>query len=190
MNLPDSLQKIRNFELDAGPFLEVFDQNRDLILQCAQTDLPQEAKEHLAFMVAELDRERANFVEVFNSGMADIKSELGRSCDTIADQMMQQEKHLIEIKELVKQVDDTPIPPDDAKHNPFHPANLVASVPSLASSFPITKEIQFSEGAALVKTALTLKSAKDLDKDLELEARYRHQRTSGNIWENWKMPGQ
>ena len=43
---------------------------------------------------------------------------------------MEQEKQLLEISKLQEQMYGISIPPDDAEHNPFRPANLIASVPS------------------------------------------------------------
>jgi hypothetical protein len=186
MRLADSLKQIRNFDLDAGPFLEVFDQSRDLILECSQTGIPQEAKEHLASFVAQLDKERAEFLEVFNSGISELKTDLARSCDTIAQQMIDREQQLLEIRKLQEQIDAIPIPPDDAEHNPFHPANLIASVPTPVPLLTKAADLPFSGGHELVKTVLTLKSTADF----ELEGASRHQRTTGNIWENWKKPGE
>ncbi|MFM8932633.1 MAG: hypothetical protein ACKOS8_12240, partial [Gemmataceae bacterium] len=120
--------------------------------------------------------------EVFNAGMAELKTDLARSCDTIAQQMVDREQQLLEIRKLQEQIDAIPIPPDDAEHNPFHPANLIASVPSPVPSLPNITNFPFSEGKALVQTVLNLKSVEDLD----LEKASRSPRTSGNIWENWK----
>ena len=48
------------------------------------------------------------------------------------------------------------------------------------------QELPLAEGEVLRKDILKLKDKSDLQR----EADTRHQRTSGNIWENWKMPGQ
>ena len=184
MGLDDSLQKIRKFNVDVGPFLEAFDLNRNLVLECAQTDIPQEAKEHLAFMVAQLDKERAAFLEVFQCGMAELKTDLERSCDTISEQMVERERQLLQISVLQEQIDAIPIPPNNAKANPFHPANLTASIPSKLPPELERSNLPFSEGAALVKTVLNLSLANDLEPDS------RALRTTGNIWENWKKPGE
>jgi|GEM_PF-1492206 len=39
-------------------------------------------------MIAQLDRERAEFLALFNSGIAEVKTNLGGSCDTIAGQVV------------------------------------------------------------------------------------------------------
>ena len=39
-------------------------------------------------MIAQFDRERAEFLEVFNSGIAEVKTNLGHSCDTTAVQVV------------------------------------------------------------------------------------------------------
>ena len=39
MSLAESLQQIRNFNLDAGPLLEACDKSRDLILQPKASDI-------------------------------------------------------------------------------------------------------------------------------------------------------
>jgi hypothetical protein len=48
------------------------------------------------------------------------------------------------------------------------------------------RDLPFAGGYALVQPALTLKS----DGDFELEKASRSRRTFGNIWENWKNPGE
>jgi hypothetical protein len=48
------------------------------------------------------------------------------------------------------------------------------------------QELPLAEGEVLKRQILKLKDKSDLQR----EADTRHQRTSGNIWENWKIPGQ
>lgn len=186
MNLAECLQQIRNFNMDAGPFLEACQQGRDLILKGSQEGIPDDAKEYLANLVSQIDKERAEFVRLFDSGITQLKKDLGSSCDTIASQMVTRENQLLEIRKLVEQIEAIPIPPDDAKHNPFHSDNLVASVPSLEPSLPKTADVAFSDGQALTQTVLNLKSVEDMD----LDKASRSPRISGNIWENWTKSGE
>ncbi len=182
----EDIEKIKQAKLDAAPFLEAVDNGRKMIQECMSQDLPPEAKAQIETALRLIGENRAEFVKAFQEEVPALHQSLHDSLDKLADQIREMEEENKKTNAFLEKRPGTPDLSDDPGHNPFHPANLVASVPSLASSFPIIEEIQFSEGAALVKTALTLKSAKDL----ELEAGYRHQRTSGNIWENWKMPGQ
>jgi len=183
MSLAESLQQIRNFNLDAGPFLEACDQNRNLILQGAQSGIPEDAREYLAQMVAEIDKERAEFVRLFTSGMAELKTDLGRSCDTVAAQMVTRENQLLEIKKLQEKIEAIPIPLNDAEHNPFHPANLVASIPSMPA-LPVAEPLPFHPGLDLVSNHMAIRlpehgGAQPVVKKAGFP------RVSGNIWENW-----
>ena len=66
-------------------------------------------------MVAQIDKERAEYVRLFTSGMAELKTDLGRSCDTIAEQMVTRENQLLEIKKLQEKIEAIPIPLNDAE---------------------------------------------------------------------------
>ena len=183
MSLAESLQQIRNFNLDAGPLLEACDKSRDLILQGSQSGIPEDARKCLAQMVAQIDKERAEYVRLFTSGMAELKTDLGRSCDTIAAQMVTRENQLLEIKKLQKQIEAIPIPLDDPEHNPFHPANLVASVPSMPT-LPVAEPLPLHPGLDLVAKLMAIRLPEHGGpQPVVKEASF--PKVSGNIWENW-----
>jgi len=185
MSLAESLQQIRNFNLDMGPLLEACDKSRDLILQGSQSGIPEDARKCLAQMVAQIDKERAEYVRLFTSGMAELKTDLGRSCDTIAGQMVTRENQLLEIRKLQEQIKAIPIPPDDPEHNPFHPANLVASVPSMPT-LPVAEPLPLHPGLDLVSKLMAIRLPEHGGpQPVVKEAGF--PKVSGNIWENWDV---
>ena len=183
MGYLEDIEKIKQVKLDAAPFLEAVDNGRKMIQECMAQDLPPEAKAQIETALRLIDENRAEFVKAFQEEVPALHQSLHESLDGLAGQIQSMEE---ENKKNLDYLNNTPQTPDfaeDPSKNPFHPANLVASVPAGPLNLPVTTDLPLSEGEELKKHILSLRN--------ESQSGPRPgSRVSGNIWENWKKPGQ
>lgn len=184
MGYLEDIEKIKNANLDASPFLEAVDYCRNLIQQCLSNDLPDEAKNQVETALRLIDENRAEFVKAFNEEVPDLQHLIHDSLDKLADQIREMEEENRKNTAYLESLSESPDLSEDPAKNPFHPAKLVASVPSQVPSLLNTPDLPFSGGQVLVQNVLNLKSVEEIEKDS------RALRTTGNIWENWKKTGQ
>jgi hypothetical protein len=175
-------EKIKQAKLEIGPLLDSIAQCEDLIRQCLTPDMHPEARSQIENVLQLVAERKTEFITAYDEEMPAMRKSLHESLDTTAEQMQAMEA---DIKKSQDILDNSPPLPDhsnDPSKNPFHPDNLVSSVPAGLPLLPVTTDLPLSEGAELKKHILSLRTDSQSGPSPG-------SRVSGNIWENWQKPG-
>lgn len=175
---------------DLGPLQRACDSALKSISNSLKGNLPTEASEVLNNLASAIRSQREEVLAVFAKEYGVLEAEYKELTSGInrllEDEFPRLQTELTAIPALIE-TEEKKAAAEAAKAKEQAEKDLKDKIQALLA--PLQKgpqELPLAEGEVLKKDILKLKDKSDLQR----EADTRHQRTSGNIWENWKMPGQ